>query len=334
MPTATEHAAMLARLLPQGPAWLTSDETDGENMWTKLLRAFSHEPARVDEAALLLLEQIIPDNENTDLDAWERIVGVPEENLTDAERLSRIQAHVYGRRKVNRAYLEGVIQAMSGNPTARLYHRTGPRCAAGVSNVGDRLRVGEWNYTYLVELMRNILAVAEDEYFSWTGFVTVTDDAADSPVTLLQTAAVVELGATHATTSLSETVNGDTVYSSIWVRNASSAPVDFEMSYLKRDNTGSTPQISTLQGELQHPIWHKITYEAGIGSGATSPRLRIRCPDGTADLELSWTVAGVRNAGLQERIHALMPIHTRGHFGVYGEYATILSHEDQLLVLW
>lgn len=334
MPTATDHAAMLARLLPQGPAWLTSDETDGENMWTKLLRAFSHEPARVDEAALLLLEQIIPDNANTDLDAWEQIVGVPEEDLSDAERLARIQAHLYGRRRVDRPYLEGVIQAMAGNSAAKLYHRTGPRTAVGQCNVGDRLRVGAWDFTYLVEYMRNILFVAQDEFFSWTGFVTVTDDAADSPVTLDVTAAVVELGSTHATTALGETVDGDTVYASLWVRNVSSSPVDFEMSFLKRDNTGSTPQISTLQGELQHPIWHRVTYEASVGAGATVPRLRMRCPDGTSDLELSWTVAGIRNAGLEARIQALMPIHTRGHFGVFTEYETLLGHEDQLLVLW
>jgi uncharacterized protein YmfQ (DUF2313 family) len=337
MPSATEHAQMLARLLPQGPAWATSDQTDGEDTWTKFLAAFGEEPARVDAAALLLLNQIIPDNDDTDLDAWERIVGAPEEDLSDAERLARIQAHIYGRRKVNRSYLEQVIQAMAGDTGVKLYHRVGPAFAVGLANVGDASRNGPWNYTWLCELYGSSSPAPTPDTFAsaWSGFVTVTDDVADSPVTLDVTGAQAELGNTNAVLLMQMPVgSNETVYSSFWIRNASTAPLTLEVSYLKRDNTSSAAQTTVLQGELQHVVWHKITYEASVGSGGTTPALRLRSPAGTRDVELSWCVLGIRDAALEARIEALFPIHTRGHFGVLGEYETLLSHADQLDVIW
>ena len=335
MPSATEHSLMLHRLLPQGPAWATSDQTDGTDTWTKILDAFGAEPARVDAAALLLLDQIIPDNANTDLDAWERIVGVPEEDLTDAERLARIQAHIYGRRKVNRSYLEQVIQTMAGDPIVKLFHRAGPAFAAGISNAGDCIRNGPWNYTWLCELYGNNSSAPTPDTFAsaWSGFVTVTDDAANSPVTLDATAAEAELGNTNASLLLQLPVGSDeTIYSSLWVRNVSASALTFEMSYLKRDNTSSAAQTTVLQGEGADPVWHKIAYEAAIGAGATPPALRLRSPAGTRDVELSWCVVGIRDAALEARIEALVPIHTRGLFGAQGEYETLLAHEDQLEV--
>lgn len=331
MPSQTEHALMLSRLLPQGPAWAPSDETDGDNTWTKLLNAFSYEPARVDAAALLLLEQIIPDNANTDLDAWERIVGAPDEDLTDAERLARIQSYVYGRRRVNRGYLEDVVQAMAGNEDVRLFNRVGPRaCTGELTGCGDRLRSGEWDFTYLCELMPNLLGVAFDAFTAWTGFSATSDAAATSPVTLLTTADQVTVpNATYGSTPLVGTADGDTVYASLWIFVSGSGTQGFKFGFLGRDNVASETTFTIVKG-----VWHKLSHEASIGTGATAPLLRLKATSGTPVTRLSWAVAGARDSSLEARVHALFPIHTTGHFGVVGEYETLLANEDPTEVSW
>lgn len=331
MPSASTHAAALARLLPQGPAWAPSDQTDGADPFSLLLNALSQEPARLDASVEALLEQIIPDNAQTDLDAWERIVGAPTENLTDVDRLARIRGILVNSREVTQAYLELAAQQMAGDSNVKLFNRTGPRCAVGASNVGDRLRVGEWDFAWLCELWPNVLGVTPDDFAAWTGFSGVSNAAQRSPVTLLQTADSLTIPfGSFATTPLVGTDDDDTVYSSFWIYANSSTPRVIEVSYLKRDGTSGTATAFTLTGQR----WHKISHSAALGAGATAPLLRVAALVGAQAAYLSWAVAGVVDTPLQARISALFPIHTRGHFAVQGEYTTLLANGDQLAVMW
>jgi hypothetical protein len=60
--------------------------------------------------------------------------------------------------------------------------------------------------------------------------------------------------------------------------------------------------------------------------------VRLGSLSGAQTVYASWAVASLRDQLLEERITPLFPIHTRGAFGVQGEFETLLSHEDQLEV--
>jgi uncharacterized protein YmfQ (DUF2313 family) len=328
--TPNEHALLLGRLLPQGPVWATSDQTNNADALHRLLAAMAQEPARVGAAYDLILEELIPDNVNTDLVSWERIVGAPAVPLTDPERLDRIRAILNGNAISNREELQAFLHQLTGNPDVRLYHRAGAPFAAGVCNAGDSLWVGEWDYTYAVEFMAQVLDSDKKDFAAWSGFTSVNNNAADSPTTLDHTAATAQLATVPATQTL-ELLDpaAQSVYASLWVRNPSATARGFELTYMKRDGTISSPKTVTLQGN----VWHKVTYEQPIGVGPMIPALRIRYPGGTAAVELDACVVGVRSP-LEQQAREAFPIHTHGIFGVIGEYADVLGTADQLKVMW
>jgi hypothetical protein len=288
------------------------------------------EPARVGASYDLILEEAIPDNAATDLDAWERIVGVPVDSLTDAQRLARIREILVGPGASDLSTLEDWIQAISGNPAAKLFNRIGPRSATGaaLAQCSDRLRAGQWDYTALCELMPNVLGVAPDAFEAWTNVSSAT--TATSPVTLASTADTFPMPPIawgFIETPLVGVVNGATVYASAWVRPNIAEDIGF--GFLGRDNV-TTGAIFTCTANT----WHRLTYEGPIGSGATTPLLRVTSQLGSAVVAMSWAVAGVRDVALQNRIMERFPLHTRCHFGVVGEYETLLSHADQTAVGW
>jgi len=318
--TAREHALLLGRLLPQGPAWPTTEKTNGLDDFHLLLESMAQEPARVGADYDLILEELIPDSDLTDLDSWERVVGPPPEALTDEDRLDRIRAILNGPGSPTLAILEQFAKLMAGNPDVRMYHRVGPRSATGSGQCGDRLRTGEWDFTALCELMPNVLGVGPDEFEAWTNVSTVT--AVASPVTLAATADTFPMPPIawgFIETPLVGTQDGATVYASVWIR--SSIAEEIALGFLGRDGvTAGTVFQCTAN------VWHRLTHEGPIGVGTTEPLLRVTSETGAALVAMSWAVAGVRDQVLQDLITARFPIHTNCHFGVIGEYATLLSH--------
>lgn len=330
--TSQDFEEASALLLPQGRVW----EQFREQVHV-LLRAMAQEPARLAADAEAALEAAIPDNALTDLDAFERIVGAPDTDLTDAERLARIQALMFGRRHVNLAYLQDVVRAMSDHTTdATLANRAYPPAAVGELNVGDSLAAGEWDSTWLCELMQNVLTVSQDHFSSgWTGLTSVSSNAARSPVTLAQTAAAVTVpSASWASTpmvgpsdDISTFAPEAVVYASIWIF-AVGAAATIDIGFLQQD--GASAVYATYA--LERDRWFKISFEGSTGTGSNAPLFRLRA-SAPAPVYLSWQLAGVRDLALQARVSALFPIHTHGHFAVESEFTTSLAHSPQYEVI-
>lgn len=316
-----EYARLLKTLLPPGDAW--PHETDETSAFDGLIRALCVEHARVDAAALYLLDTIIPDNANTDLDAWERLVGAPPVNMTDEERLERIRGILRAISAVDRAAIQDAIRALSGYPGAMLYDRGRPSFVAGAGNAGDSC--GEHGHQWLCELYPNTMAAEPDDFESWGSFDTVVNEDAQSPVTLDQTAASATFDGLAASVEFEAPDNAEG-YASFWIKPA--VDKTLYVQFAGRDSISTTPQLVDLTAGL----WHRVEYRNSVGAGSSTPSLMLSV-SGAFACKLSWAVAGIRDAALEARISALTQIHTRGLFGVQGEYATLLG-QNQMEVSW
>lgn len=322
---AQDYIDTAATLLPQGPVWDQFRESS-----VPLLSALCQEPARVAQDADLALEGQIPDSANTDLDHWEEIVGPPDTELSDAERLTRIRSLLFGRRKVDRSYLQEVVQAMVGEgAVVALFHRAFPPAAVGACNVGDSMAVGEWDYAWLCEYMANAHPDGFDSFNSWTGLTSYSADAARSPVTLELSAdsATIPSAAAAYRVLAGTFANDATVRTSVWVRPTADATISLGL----RQKDGST--IVSTAFACAGGAWHKLIYTGSIGTGSSAPAMTLRATGSPVVAALSYQVCGVIDAALEARIAALFPIHTKGHFAVVGEFDASLEHADQLQVM-
>lgn len=323
--TAQDFEDGMSQLLPQGQVW----EQFREQVHV-LLRALSQEPARLAADAALALEAAIPDNANTDLDAFERIVGAPDTDLTDAERLARIQSLLFGRRHVSLGYLQDLVRVMAGDSNVVLFNRAYAPAAVGELNVGDSLAVGEWDATCLCELMAEAIAPMgdPDDFGAWTGFTAIAPASQNSPVTQAATAARVDLpdtaGRAFVDLDTDLLIAGKSAYLSIWIRSVA-APGVLNLEFLSR--AGAT---SSMQFSVPADTWHKLSIEYPVGSGATTPRFQLFVDDDSnPTFDLSYACAGARDVALQDRISALFPIHTHVHYAVQGEFSPSLAQAPQ-----
>ena len=332
--TAEEYALLLRARLPRGDVWPTADETDGTTGFDLLLAALSQEPARVDADIMLLLEKIIPDNANTDLAAWEEVFGAPDTDLTDAERLARIRAKLRKQQEIDLSTLQAYARKMAGDDAGVVLHnRARYNASVDILCAGDN--VGDHSFTWLCELYPNVLAAAPDDFESWTyGAGSGTNAQEASPVTLDTTAALLTPGV-YASISLSApltgTADGDTVRASVWVYVVPADATDLEqdvlLRFVKRDGTTTTPLTVTCPTG----VWCRLEHSDDIGSGSSTPYFRITHTGGgdPRDLRLSWACAGVIDTALEERISAAFPLHTRGEFGIQGEWSTLLAQAPE-----
>lgn len=311
-----EYASMLKARLPEGPAWATSDETDGLTAYDGVINALTQEPARIDQAANDVLDKIIPDNANTDLDAWEVELGSPDQNLTDAQRLDRIRGMLNYTGDITLEGLQSAARLSAGNSSVKLFNRARQNCAAGVANAGDAC--GSRAFTWLCELWPNVFSAQGDALWSGTD---VTANVARSPVTLAQTAQRAAFASPeYVSNTLVDVPNDTDVYFSIWVRSVSGT-ADISLRLLGRDNT-----LTAAGGYTVGTGWRRLFYQASVGTGVTTPEARIYSNGET--IYLSWSCAGIRDTRLENEIKARFPIHTRGWFGVIGEYETLLGQDQ------
>lgn len=91
--TADDYLAQLQALLPQGPAW----PRDAGATLTKLLHAMADELARVDGRAAQLIEEADPRTTAELLADWERVAGLPDACVTDAQSTAQRRAALHAR---------------------------------------------------------------------------------------------------------------------------------------------------------------------------------------------------------------------------------------------
>lgn len=313
---ATGYAQMLAALLPEGVAWPTSDQTDGESGFDKLLRALAQEPARLDAVALGLLEQVYPDNDDTDLDAWEVLLGAPTSSLTDAERLARIQGVLLSRGRVNLASLQAVARARAGDSNVTLHHwLLDPfACGSGAGgHIGDLQR-----FAWALRYMPSSLNAGPNSFEEWSATASVTQDAAQSPIK--ETAVADRVYGTFTvkydiSTEISNTANNDNVRVALWAR-AVSEPCSFSITLMGRDSVAVAGSAKTIT--LKADLWQKVWTTGNVGSGASEPEVLCSWDD-PSSVYLADAYAGIRNLDLEEFFTAQTPIQTRGWFMVQGE---------------
>ena len=310
-----EYARLLKGLLPEGPAW--PHETDETSDFDGVIKALAVEPSRLEADALLLLDNLIPDNANTSLVAWERLVGSPTTSMTDEERLARIRGLLRGNTAISRVDLEAAIQEMS--PGSALFNRFRPSFAAGASTAGDAC--GTHAFIWACELYPNTLASALNDFSSWSGITSYSANNAYSPVTLLQNA---DSGTIQSATpaQCAFEADDDTLgYFVVWLKPATNVTVTLQI----RQRDGST--LSTGASHvLPAGRWYRLTHRDSVGSGGNSPRVSITVNTNTA-FAFSWALAGEADEALEERVTALVQLHTRGVFGCHDEFETLLEQD-------
>lgn len=316
-----DYTHALRKLLPSGKAW-EFVWASGAYVWDSLLNALGAEPQRIEDDGYLLLHKVIPDNDNTDLDLWETIVGTPETELTDAQRLARVRGILVGRTDITRAQLQAAIRIAAGDDGVMLYNRAYEPFAVGLCNAGDSLAVGEWDYAWLLELLPSMFATSPDAFTGWSGFDALSTNNQRSPVALTLTADTAQFPVSpdKATCDLTGTASQDDVYMSVWVK--ATADVTIEFGITGKDGTERSDTFALVANG-----WNKITTRQSVSVGGSTPNAFLRSSAPAIDVYISWFVAGICDDELVDRISPMFPIHTRGVIGVQGEYATLLAQE-------
>lgn len=109
---ASDYLQQLKALLPQGPAWLVQ-ATDRIGM---LLAAWADEFARIEQRALALVEESDPRTTIELLADWERVAGLPDPCVTQAQTIPQRQAALVSKLSytggASRAYFIGMAAEM------------------------------------------------------------------------------------------------------------------------------------------------------------------------------------------------------------------------------
>lgn len=154
------YARQLKALLPRGPVWLdgwknersllTVAGTVAEPLTTyrvrtrihQVMMALAEELVRVEQRGADLVEESDPRTADETLDSWERMLGLPDDIVTEiaataAERRRAILVKLVGRGGQNAAFFEGLallagyvahVYDMTGAPVLRSGFRSGDRC--------------------------------------------------------------------------------------------------------------------------------------------------------------------------------------------------------------
>lgn len=317
---ADEYALGLKRRLPEGDAWPTAEETDGTTAWDLLLNALSQEPARVDEDAVGLINKVIPDNEDTDLDAWEVELGLPDEDLTDPERLARIRAFLRARGEVDLVTLQDVARKLAGDDTGvKLFNRAYPPTAPAAGSGCDYQP-----FLWLCELYPDLNTQVHDssaDLAEWTGFsgTSVTGSFSASPVTFEFCPQVNFAALTPVERELAGVPDDATVSLSFWIYFHTAQTLTIEI--FDRANASAFGEVRSYTPD----VWNRVALTFEAGAGAFDPKLTLTTVASEV-ADLSWFCAGVTDSALEAKISAVMPMHTRGRFAIQGEYETLLAN--------
>lgn len=130
---AAEYYRQIQNLAPHGQAWPRDDENATSLLWL----ASAEEPARVDAAALRLLDEAHPESALDSLEDWERVLGLPDQCLPSGrsiqERRRAIVAKLTDGGHHGLAYWYGLAEGLDVEITVRRHNPF----ICGLSQVGD-----------------------------------------------------------------------------------------------------------------------------------------------------------------------------------------------------
>lgn len=149
---AAAYARALKKLLPPGLVWLL----DVDSNLSRVFLAVGDELARVEQRGKDWVEETDPRTATETLDDWERVLGLPDEDVltipvTDAERRVAIVQKVVRTGGQSRAYFIGLALACGfGVFIDDAYGLTVARC--GRLRCGGRLRGRGWAFAWRVDV--------------------------------------------------------------------------------------------------------------------------------------------------------------------------------------
>ena len=145
------YLSLLKGLLPPG-RW----NLQGDSTVSKTLQAIADELDRVDQRARQLIEESDPRTAEETLDDWERVLGLPNEQIpeipgTTAARRVAITQAVVAQGGQNRAYYEAVCAAC-GYPLLVLTRMTTRMMRCETARVGDRVYGTAYAFVIVLEV--------------------------------------------------------------------------------------------------------------------------------------------------------------------------------------
>lgn len=145
--SASDYAAQLSQLLPQGAAW----PREAGTVLAELLGGLAQDPARLDAAMHALLAELDPSQALLLLGEWEAMCGLPDEcsqpGETIAERRAAVVAKLTALGGQSPDYFAELATLLAGAPcTVREYRPF----RAGRSAASDLLSGGDWVHTFAI----------------------------------------------------------------------------------------------------------------------------------------------------------------------------------------
>lgn len=145
--TAEQYRELLKSLLPSGQAFPRDNGTELD----KLLHALAEEWARIDGRGETLISEALPAMTSELLTDWERVAGLPDKCAGTLEetmqgRRNALVAKLTSTGGQSKAYFIEVARALGFEVTISEFRPF----RAGLSQAGDPLTNGKWNYTWRV----------------------------------------------------------------------------------------------------------------------------------------------------------------------------------------
>ncbi len=142
-----DYQQALAALLPEGAAW----PREAGSVLMRLLGALAVELERVDARAALLMAETDPASTTELLADWERVVGLPDPCVTQAQTVAERRAALEGRLTSiggqSMPFFLQLAQRLGYTVTIDEFASAAAATAAGISFTGD-----EWAHTWRVNV--------------------------------------------------------------------------------------------------------------------------------------------------------------------------------------
>lgn len=151
--TVADYTAMLQGLLPPGDAWTREPDT----VLTRLLAAAAEELVRVDDEAMQLMGEALPDRTLQLLPDWERAYGLPDACSTSGETIDARRAalllRVAGRGGQSPSYFTALAGTFTGAACTVEEFRP---FRVGMNHVGERLYGTGWLHVWRLRLPASV----------------------------------------------------------------------------------------------------------------------------------------------------------------------------------
>jgi len=255
---AADYQKIFYILLPTGPLW---PEQDGDSPnWDMLASALSLELARIDEQALELVDEAIPDATSYTypvelLEAWERVAGLPDQytptGQTITQRIQALIAKLRGPGAPTLAKIENIVEPYSIDYAVFDGYRL-------VDSFAQSVGGAQWWYGGGATVVEN---AAPDRHGNMTAeVITFPTTSGFVYSNILRIAAY------------------ESIFIDFWIRLSSGGSHLLEIKVTGRDGTTA---VYTDNVALNTTWAHHTIRIADVGTGAYDPRLRLRITSGS-----------------------------------------------------